>query len=90
MTTTKTTTQIEIAIMIAEAAAMSTKIVTVIDMTIIMTRGDEEATVLMTGKKEITIVLVTKASHTMWRKIAVIITPDLRVTATAAVAFQAA
>eukprot|EP00957_Ditylum_brightwellii_P038923 2941088-Ditylum_brightwellii.AAC.1 len=65
MTTTKTTTQAEIAIMIAKAAVMQIKIVTVIDVTIIVTREAKEATVVMTGKKEITIVLVTKASHTM-------------------------
>eukprot|EP00957_Ditylum_brightwellii_P009287 702834-Ditylum_brightwellii.AAC.1 len=78
MTTAETTTQAEIAITIAEAAGMQTQIVTVIDTTIIVTREAEEAIVVMTGKKEIAIVLVTKASHTMWRKSAVALTPDLR------------
>eukprot|EP00957_Ditylum_brightwellii_P205858 15345754-Ditylum_brightwellii.AAC.1 len=62
MTTAKTTTQAEIAITIAKAAAMQTEIITVIDVTIIVTREAKEATVMMTGKKEIAIVLVTKAS----------------------------
>eukprot|EP00957_Ditylum_brightwellii_P185165 14100839-Ditylum_brightwellii.AAC.1 len=78
MTTNKTTTQAEIAITIAKTAAMQTKIVTVIDVTIILTREAEETTVVMTGKKEITIVLVTKASHTMWRKSVVALAPDLK------------
>eukprot|EP00957_Ditylum_brightwellii_P160532 12220710-Ditylum_brightwellii.AAC.1 len=45
--------------MIAKAAAMQTKTVTVIDVTIIVTKKAKEAAVMMTGKKEITIVLVT-------------------------------
>eukprot|EP00957_Ditylum_brightwellii_P001068 84660-Ditylum_brightwellii.AAC.1 len=57
MTTTNTTIQAEIAIMITEAAAMQTKIVRVIDVTIIVTRETKEATVVMTGKKEIAIML---------------------------------
>eukprot|EP00957_Ditylum_brightwellii_P069910 5309023-Ditylum_brightwellii.AAC.1 len=77
MTTAKTTTQAEIAITIAKAEAMQTKIVTVIDMTIIMTREAKEATVVMIGKKEIAIVPVTKASHTTWRKSAVALAPNL-------------
>eukprot|EP00957_Ditylum_brightwellii_P173834 13234091-Ditylum_brightwellii.AAC.1 len=55
-----------------------------------MTREAKEATVVMTGKKEIAIVLVIKASHTMWRKSAVTLAPNLRVAATVAAAFQAA
>eukprot|EP00957_Ditylum_brightwellii_P006582 499189-Ditylum_brightwellii.AAC.1 len=77
----KTTTQVEIAIIITEAAVMQTKIVIVTDMTIIVAREAKEATVVMTGKKEIAIMLVTKASHTTWRKSAVALTPNLRVTA---------
>eukprot|EP00957_Ditylum_brightwellii_P029954 2267158-Ditylum_brightwellii.AAC.1 len=90
MTTAKTTTQAEITIMITEAAAISIKLVTLIDLTIIVTREAEEATVVMTGKKEIGIVLETKASQTMWRKSAVALAPDLRVAAAVAVALQAA
>eukprot|EP00957_Ditylum_brightwellii_P195259 14875280-Ditylum_brightwellii.AAC.1 len=44
----------------------------------------------MTGKKEIVIVLVTKASHNMWRKITVALAPDLRVAAAVAATLQAA
>eukprot|EP00957_Ditylum_brightwellii_P097625 7434659-Ditylum_brightwellii.AAC.1 len=40
----------------------------------------------MTGEKEIAIVLVTKVSHTMWRKSTVTLTPDLRVAAAVAAA----
>eukprot|EP00957_Ditylum_brightwellii_P102540 7815021-Ditylum_brightwellii.AAC.2 len=90
MTATKTTTQIEIAIMTAKAASMQTKIVTVIDVTITVTREVKKATVVMTGKKEITIALVTKVSHTMWRKSAVTLAPNLRVTAAVTAAIQAA
>eukprot|EP00957_Ditylum_brightwellii_P088001 6702405-Ditylum_brightwellii.AAC.1 len=87
MTTTKTTTQAEITIAIAKAAVMPTKMVTVIDMTI-MTRDAKETTVMMTGKKEIAIVLVTTASHIMWRKSTVALAPNLRATAAIAVALQ--
>eukprot|EP00957_Ditylum_brightwellii_P003416 258830-Ditylum_brightwellii.AAC.1 len=87
--TAKTTTQAEIAITTSKAAAMPIKIVTVIDVTIIMTREAKEATVVMRGKKEIAIVLVTKASHIIWRKSAVTLAPALRVVAAAAVALQA-
>eukprot|EP00957_Ditylum_brightwellii_P149931 11418379-Ditylum_brightwellii.AAC.1 len=69
MTTAKTTTQAEIPITIIKAAAIPTKIVTVIDMTLM---------------------LVTKASHTMWRKSAVTLAPDLRVATAVAVALQVA
>eukprot|EP00957_Ditylum_brightwellii_P147546 11236503-Ditylum_brightwellii.AAC.1 len=68
---------------------MQTKIITVTDVTIIMTREVKEATVMMTGKKEIAIMLVTKASHTTWRKITVALAPNLRVTAAVAAALQA-
>eukprot|EP00957_Ditylum_brightwellii_P075124 5708662-Ditylum_brightwellii.AAC.1 len=46
----------------------------------------------MIGKKEIAIVLVTKASHTMWRRSTVALAPNPRVAAAlpAAAAFQAA
>eukprot|EP00957_Ditylum_brightwellii_P171096 13024542-Ditylum_brightwellii.AAC.1 len=60
MMTAKTTIQAEITIMIIKAAAMQTKIVTMIDVTIIVIREAKEATVMMTGKKKIAIVLVTK------------------------------
>eukprot|EP00957_Ditylum_brightwellii_P039081 2954025-Ditylum_brightwellii.AAC.1 len=43
----------------------------------------------MTGEKEIAIVLVTKASHTTWRKSAVALAPNLRVAAAVAAALQA-
>eukprot|EP00957_Ditylum_brightwellii_P162661 12386561-Ditylum_brightwellii.AAC.1 len=69
---------------------MPTNIITVIDVTIIMTREAKEATVVMTGKKEIVIVLVTKASHIMWRKSAVALAPDLSVAAAVAVTLQTA
>eukprot|EP00957_Ditylum_brightwellii_P135914 10366741-Ditylum_brightwellii.AAC.1 len=57
MTTTKTTTHAKIAIMTAKTAAMPTQFITVIDVTIIMTREAKEETVVMTGEKEIAIVL---------------------------------
>eukprot|EP00957_Ditylum_brightwellii_P028057 2118656-Ditylum_brightwellii.AAC.1 len=46
----------------------------------------------MTGKKEIAIMLVTKASHIMWRKSAVALAPNLRVAVTlqTVATFQAA
>eukprot|EP00957_Ditylum_brightwellii_P164119 12495833-Ditylum_brightwellii.AAC.1 len=69
---------------------MPTKIVTVIDVTIIVTREANEATAVMIGEKEIAIGLITKASHTMWRKSTVTLAPDLRVAVTVAVALQAA
>eukprot|EP00957_Ditylum_brightwellii_P206568 15349035-Ditylum_brightwellii.AAC.1 len=79
MTTVKTTTQAEIAIMTTKAAAMQTKFITVIGMTIIVTREAKEVAVAMTGKKEIAIMLVTKASCTIWRKSTVDLAPNLRV-----------
>eukprot|EP00957_Ditylum_brightwellii_P052258 3963568-Ditylum_brightwellii.AAC.1 len=65
---------------------MQTKIITVIDVTTIVTREVKEATVVMTGEKEIDIMLVTKASHTTWRKSAVALAPNLRVAAAVAAA----
>eukprot|EP00957_Ditylum_brightwellii_P033547 2542945-Ditylum_brightwellii.AAC.2 len=57
MITARTTTyQAEIAT-VNTKATMPTKIVTVIDMTIIMKREAKEATVVMTVKQEIAIVL---------------------------------
>eukprot|EP00957_Ditylum_brightwellii_P082463 6269788-Ditylum_brightwellii.AAC.1 len=64
MTTAGTINQEGIKTMIAEAAAMPTNLVTLINMT----KEVEEATVVMIGKKEIAIVLVTMASHIMWRR----------------------
>eukprot|EP00957_Ditylum_brightwellii_P164273 12506425-Ditylum_brightwellii.AAC.1 len=59
-----------------------------------MTKEVEEATVVMIGKKEISIVLVTEASHIMWRRstVALALALDLRATVAlpAAAAFQAA
>eukprot|EP00957_Ditylum_brightwellii_P140346 10693242-Ditylum_brightwellii.AAC.1 len=59
-----------------------------------MTKEVEEATVVMIGKKEIAIVLVTRASHIMWRRItvALALALNLRVAAAlpVAAAFQAA
>eukprot|EP00957_Ditylum_brightwellii_P108153 8251161-Ditylum_brightwellii.AAC.1 len=78
------TTQGEITTTIAKAVAMITKVITVIYMTVILTREAKEATVMMTGKKEISVVLVTNASHTMWRKSAVALAPNLRVAVTVA------
>eukprot|EP00957_Ditylum_brightwellii_P130116 9924746-Ditylum_brightwellii.AAC.1 len=89
MMTANTTTQAEIAITTTKAAAMPTKIVTVIDVTIIMIREAKEATVVMTGEKEIAIVLVTKTSHIMWRKSTVALAPDLKVSAAIAATIQA-
>eukprot|EP00957_Ditylum_brightwellii_P006644 504370-Ditylum_brightwellii.AAC.1 len=43
----------------------------------------------MIGKKEIAIVMVTKASCTMWRENAVALTPNLRITAAVAATLQA-
>eukprot|EP00957_Ditylum_brightwellii_P025819 1953316-Ditylum_brightwellii.AAC.1 len=61
-------------------------------MSIIMTKEVKEATVVMIGKKEIAIVLITRASHIMWRRSTVALTPDPRVAAAlpAAATFQAA
>eukprot|EP00957_Ditylum_brightwellii_P039086 2954547-Ditylum_brightwellii.AAC.1 len=65
-----------------------------IDMTIIMTREAKEATVMMTSKKEIAIMLAIKASHTMWTKGIVTLVPNPRVAVAAALqvtaTFQAA
>eukprot|EP00957_Ditylum_brightwellii_P065230 4947181-Ditylum_brightwellii.AAC.1 len=92
MTTTRTISQEGIETMIAKAAAMSANLVTLTSMSIIMTKEVKEATVVMIDKKEITIVLVTRASHTMWRRSTVALAPNPRVAATlpATVAFQAA
>eukprot|EP00957_Ditylum_brightwellii_P084020 6387173-Ditylum_brightwellii.AAC.1 len=48
-----------------------------------MTKEVEEATVVMIGEKEIAIVLVTGASHIMWRRstVALDLALDLRVAA---------
>eukprot|EP00957_Ditylum_brightwellii_P194489 14813309-Ditylum_brightwellii.AAC.1 len=73
-----TTTQAEIATAITKATVMPTQIVTVMDVTIIMTREANEDTVVMAGGKEITIVLVIKNSHIMWRKIEVALAPNPR------------
>eukprot|EP00957_Ditylum_brightwellii_P039169 2962344-Ditylum_brightwellii.AAC.1 len=81
MKTPKATTQAAIAITTTKAVAMPTKIVTVIDMTIIVMREAKEATFMMIGKKEIVIVLLTKASHIMLRKSVVALAPNLRVAA---------
>eukprot|EP00957_Ditylum_brightwellii_P007517 568498-Ditylum_brightwellii.AAC.1 len=51
-------------------------------MTIIVTREAKEATVVMTGEKEIAIVLVTKTSRIMRRRSTVALAPNLSVTAT--------
>eukprot|EP00957_Ditylum_brightwellii_P104402 7951423-Ditylum_brightwellii.AAC.1 len=53
-----------------------------------MTKEVEEATVMITGKKEISIVLVTRASHIMWRRSTVALTLALNLRVAAA--FQAA
>eukprot|EP00957_Ditylum_brightwellii_P195038 14860551-Ditylum_brightwellii.AAC.1 len=68
MTTTGTISQEGIETMIAEAAAMSANLITLTSMSIIMTKEVEEATVVMIGKKEIAIMLVTRACHIMWRR----------------------
>eukprot|EP00957_Ditylum_brightwellii_P148748 11325053-Ditylum_brightwellii.AAC.1 len=51
-----------------------------------MTKEFEEATVVMIVKKEIVIVLATRASHIMWRRstvaLALTLTLNLRVAAT--------
>eukprot|EP00957_Ditylum_brightwellii_P151728 11554199-Ditylum_brightwellii.AAC.2 len=64
--------------------------VTVIDVTIIMTRKAKETTVRMTSEKEFAIVLIIKASHIMWRQSAITLNPNLKIVATVAVALQAA
>eukprot|EP00957_Ditylum_brightwellii_P004319 327775-Ditylum_brightwellii.AAC.1 len=61
--------------------------VTLIDVTIIVTRETKEAAVVMTGKEEIVILLVIKASHTMWRKSIVALAPDPRVAVAVTAAF---
>eukprot|EP00957_Ditylum_brightwellii_P111541 8507832-Ditylum_brightwellii.AAC.2 len=79
-TTTKTAnTQAEIATVTTEAAAIPIKIITAIDMAIIVTRKAKEVTVTMTGKEKINIVLTIKASHIMWRKSMVSLAPNPRV-----------
>eukprot|EP00957_Ditylum_brightwellii_P026974 2039316-Ditylum_brightwellii.AAC.1 len=50
-------TQTEIATATAKATTMPTKIIKVIDVTVIITRDAKEATVMMAGKEEITIML---------------------------------
>eukprot|EP00957_Ditylum_brightwellii_P115292 8791786-Ditylum_brightwellii.AAC.1 len=89
MKTAGTISQEGIETMIAKAAAMSANFVTLTSMN--MTKKVKEATVVMIGKKEITIVLVTNASHIMWRRSTVALAPNLRVAAAlpAAAAFQA-
>eukprot|EP00957_Ditylum_brightwellii_P199761 15228312-Ditylum_brightwellii.AAC.1 len=49
-----------------------------------MTKEVKEATVVMIGEKEITIMLVTRASHIMWRRrtVALALAHDPRVAAT--------
>eukprot|EP00957_Ditylum_brightwellii_P187045 14244759-Ditylum_brightwellii.AAC.1 len=64
MTTTGTISQEEIKTMIAKAAAMLANLVTLTSMT----KEVKEALVVMIGEKEIAIVLVTRASHIMWRR----------------------
>eukprot|EP00957_Ditylum_brightwellii_P207080 15351387-Ditylum_brightwellii.AAC.2 len=81
-------TQVEITTVTAKAAAMPTTIFTVIDMTITMTREAKEATVMMTSKEGIAIVMAVKASHSMWRKSIVALALDPR--AAVAVTFQVA
>eukprot|EP00957_Ditylum_brightwellii_P151174 11510842-Ditylum_brightwellii.AAC.1 len=44
---------------------------------------------MMTGKKEIAIVLVIKASHIMWKKSVVTLAPNPKATAIVAAALQA-
>eukprot|EP00957_Ditylum_brightwellii_P156066 11878684-Ditylum_brightwellii.AAC.2 len=92
MTTTGTISQEGIKTMIAKAAAMSANLITLTSMSIIMTKEVKEAMVVMIGKKEIDIVLVTMASHIMWRRSTVTLALNPRVAATfqAAAAFQAA
>eukprot|EP00957_Ditylum_brightwellii_P182821 13925619-Ditylum_brightwellii.AAC.1 len=59
-----------------------------------MTKGVKEATVIMIGKKEITIVLVTRASHIIWRRstvaLALALNPRVAAALPAAATFQAA
>eukprot|EP00957_Ditylum_brightwellii_P135930 10367544-Ditylum_brightwellii.AAC.1 len=91
MMTAGTIIQEGIETMIAKAATMSANLVTLTSMSIIMTKEIEEATVVMIGKKEITIVLATRASHIMWKRSTVALAPNPRVAAAlpAAAAFQA-
>eukprot|EP00957_Ditylum_brightwellii_P118475 9035811-Ditylum_brightwellii.AAC.1 len=76
--------------MITEAAAMPANLITLTSMT----KEFEEAMVVMIGNNEIAIMLVTRASHIMWRRstVALPLALDMRVAAAlpAAAAFQAA
>eukprot|EP00957_Ditylum_brightwellii_P122925 9372673-Ditylum_brightwellii.AAC.1 len=76
--------------MIAKAAAMPENLDTLTNMT----KDVEEAMVVMIGEKEIAIVLVTRASHIVWRRstVALALALDPRVAAVlpVAAAFQAA
>eukprot|EP00957_Ditylum_brightwellii_P074852 5688356-Ditylum_brightwellii.AAC.1 len=89
MTTSRTTSQEGIKTMIAEAAAMPSNCATLINMT----KEVKDATVMMIGKKEIPIVLVTRDSHIMWRRstVALALAHNPRVAAAlpAAATFQA-
>eukprot|EP00957_Ditylum_brightwellii_P123811 9437827-Ditylum_brightwellii.AAC.1 len=73
---------------------MPSKIITLIHVTIIVTREAKEVMVMMTGKEEIIIVLTVKVSHIMWRESVVTLAPNprtaLAVALQIATAFQAA
>eukprot|EP00957_Ditylum_brightwellii_P153620 11690943-Ditylum_brightwellii.AAC.1 len=90
ITIARTTSQEGIKTIITKAAAMPANLVTLINMT----KEVKEATAVMIGKKEIAIMLVTRASHIIWRRstVAFALAPDPRVAAAlpAAAAFQAA
>eukprot|EP00957_Ditylum_brightwellii_P162070 12339024-Ditylum_brightwellii.AAC.1 len=91
MITAGTISQQGIETMITKAVAMPASLVTLTSMSIIMTKEVEEATVVMIGKKEIAIMLVTKASHIMWMRSTVVLAPKPRGVAAlpATAAFQA-
>eukprot|EP00957_Ditylum_brightwellii_P104661 7975664-Ditylum_brightwellii.AAC.2 len=78
--------QAKIATATVGTAAMSTKIITSIDLTIIVIREAKEVTIMMTGKEEVAIVLAIKVKHIMWRKhvTALALAPRVAVIVTAA------
>eukprot|EP00957_Ditylum_brightwellii_P057967 4395426-Ditylum_brightwellii.AAC.1 len=78
----------EIVTATAKAAAIATEGVTAIGVTIIVIRVAKEVKIVMTAEEKIIIMLAIKASHIVWRKRVVALTPYPRVTVTVAIALQ--
>eukprot|EP00957_Ditylum_brightwellii_P127539 9725849-Ditylum_brightwellii.AAC.1 len=69
---------------------MPTKIITVIDVIITMTREAKEVAATTSDKEEIATVVAINASHITWRKHIVALAPDPRDSVIVAVSLQAA